>query len=744
MSNLNYKGWGNLSKKLIYGIKALNSDDAGKTILDLMGENLRNFSSIYNDPKYQFKEQVEKMWGESKNSIREQIDELAGSAEIKRGISQAFLIVKELEHVMGKAPSNIYIEFARDEQDKKLTKSRQKTVKEKYDAIKKNYRDLYNDIASRVEIGYLDDENKKADFNKEKFFLYYLQGGKCMYTGEKLDINSLDKYDVDHIIPQSIIKDDSLDNKVLVLKQANMDKLNSDVVPELFRNKMKGYWYELKEAGLITQSKYSRLMRAEFSKNDIGHFINRQLVETRQITKNTAIILSEYFKRKRQEVGIYPVKAGINSLFRKRYDYPKGEGARALNDLHHAKDAYITAFMGDYLRQNYGLDIIERRHTTFYQDYLSMKNTADYNETDDANEKKKYKNKYGLVFYAMNKEGSLWDRKNNDSISVNQALENFDNNYYKIDCYVSRKTEMTNSGKLFKETRHKNKDRAIQFGEINANSSSYNLIPLGKNKFNKYYDTSKYGGYSDIEYAYSLVIKYKKDEKEIIELIGVPRIYTISTSDLDICKFLYNKYGHFEVLFKIPKHQLILLNNSKYLYVSSFSEFYLAKQFLITKNDKELNRFLYLVFKYSSDLNKWAIDNNFKIEGNIKEYINLNFNSFVNVYLTFIKKYMVISERKSDKDNLIQKLTYTLEQANDNYSIEEKIKIIPELLKITANKPVRGKFDGYYYFNIDGEKINLPKEMGRLSFTLNLNKNDVTLIYNSITGIYSRKKKIIN
>ena len=53
----------------------------------------------------------------------------------------------------------------------------------------------------------------------DKLYLYFTQFGKCMYTGENIDLGDLfnkNLYDIDHIYPQSKIKDDSLDNRVLV------------------------------------------------------------------------------------------------------------------------------------------------------------------------------------------------------------------------------------------------------------------------------------------------------------------------------------------------------------------------------------------------------------------------------------------------------------------------------------------------------------------------------------------------
>ena len=45
--------------------------------------------------------------------------------------------------------------------------------------------------------------------------------------GETLEIDNLSLYEVDHILPQSYTKDDSIDNKALVKKKRNQDKKNN-------------------------------------------------------------------------------------------------------------------------------------------------------------------------------------------------------------------------------------------------------------------------------------------------------------------------------------------------------------------------------------------------------------------------------------------------------------------------------------------------------------------------------------
>ena len=54
------------------------------------------------------------------------------------------------------------------------------------------------------------------DLQDDRLFLYYTQLGKDMYTGEELDLDRLSSaYDIDHIIPQAVTQNDSIDNRVL-------------------------------------------------------------------------------------------------------------------------------------------------------------------------------------------------------------------------------------------------------------------------------------------------------------------------------------------------------------------------------------------------------------------------------------------------------------------------------------------------------------------------------------------------
>ena len=81
-----------------------------------------------------------------------------------------------------------------------------------------------------------------------------------MYSGRPLDIEKLSDYQVDHILPQSYIKDDSLDNKALVIMEENQRKKDNLLLSDEIIDKQKVFWKFLFEKGLISQGKFEELL----------------------------------------------------------------------------------------------------------------------------------------------------------------------------------------------------------------------------------------------------------------------------------------------------------------------------------------------------------------------------------------------------------------------------------------------------------------------------------------------------
>ena len=230
LTRRHYTGWGKLSAKLINGIC---DKQTGKTILDYLindDYNNRNFMQLINDDRLSFKEIIQKAQVVGKtDDLKQVVQELPGSPAIKKGILQSIKIVDELVKVMGHAPESIVIEMARENQ---TTARGKKNSQQRYKRIEDSLKILASGLDSNILKENPTDNNQ---LQNDRLFLYYLQNGKDMYTGEALDINQLSSYDIDHIIPQAFIKDDSLDNRVLTNQRKIVVNLIMFLVWRLFK-----------------------------------------------------------------------------------------------------------------------------------------------------------------------------------------------------------------------------------------------------------------------------------------------------------------------------------------------------------------------------------------------------------------------------------------------------------------------------------------------------------------------------
>lgn len=475
-----YSGWGNLSKKLL-STKYYKDKETGvyKTIIDLMNETPENFMQIINNDKYGFQQMIKE-----NNHLQENtklsydvVEPLATSPATKKGIYQALKIVEELVNYIGYEPTNIMIEMARGEETKKRKDDRKKYLTELY---KKQAKEIENYNQLKKEL----DEH---EINNQKLFLYFIQEGKCLYSGQPLNIEDLDSYEIDHIIPRTLIKDDSLDNKALVYRTCNQVKAANYVLPREYRNeKNKAWWQRLRKIGLISPKKFHNLIRDKYSDEDIQGFINRQLVETRQITKHVANILNNYYKKTK----IVYLKANLSHNYRERYELFK---FREINDYHHAHDAYLAAVLGEYkekyMKKNINFGMVKElnnrlRNLKQYKklNYGYVINSLDEEASDIVNEisKNLVNEETGEILF--------------DAHDFNQKVEN---TLYRNDILISRKTEIR-SGQFFKQTIYKR-------GE--------GIIPIKGNM-----PIEIYGGYSNMETAYLCLARYKNKNK----VIGIP------------------------------------------------------------------------------------------------------------------------------------------------------------------------------------------------------------------------------
>ena len=340
LSKLKYIGFGRLSKKLLTEIRAADKETRENfSVIQALWETNDNLMQLLSD-RYTFKEIIENerraYYAEHPMTIDSLLDEMYISNAVKRPIYRTLDVIKDIKSVFRTAPEKIYVEMARgQEEEKNRKKSRKEQILELYKNIDKTeVRELSKQLEGKEE----------RELRSEVLFLYFMQLGKSMYSGKPIDIEKLktDAYNVDHIYPQCRVKDDSLSNKVLVLSEENGAKGDKYPISPEIRGKMAEMWRIYHEKGLISDEKYLRLTRkTAFSNAEKMEFINRQLVETRQSTKAVTRILQHIFP----ETEIVFVKAGLVSEFRN--EVLGTVKSRSINDLHHAKDAYLNIVAGE-------------------------------------------------------------------------------------------------------------------------------------------------------------------------------------------------------------------------------------------------------------------------------------------------------------------------------------------------------------------------------------------------------------
>lgn len=672
---LKYSGWSRLSKKLINGIRADNKFGSSVSILDVMKESHMALMEIINDQDLGFKQIIEKenFKNETGSFEYEDIENLAGSPALKRGIWQTLQVIEEIKNYMGHEPKNIYIEFAREEQEKVRTTTRVKKLKSIYNDIKNQL-----DVHGKEVYSNLNKQDEKSSIEK-RLYLYYTQLGKCMYSGESLDIDKLSNYEIDHIFPRTLTSDDSLDNLVLVKKKENQRKLDDLVLPLEIRNKMEVFWKKLYDNGLITQTKYYRLMRDEFRRDQIDKFINRQLVETRQIIKHVANIIENHYKGTK----VFTIRADLSHEFREKYGIYKN---RNVNDFHHAHDAYIACIIGRYIQIRFpGLEA-KYVYGQYMQNVKKTKNNID-------------KENHGFIINSMKYE--CIDEDTGEVIWNPERILDYIKCFNYRDVYITKKLD-TNNDKLFDVKILKNDKNSLK-GETFAK------IPV--NKLRK--DIHKYGGFSSLKNDIVAVEgkKGKKIERKVVNLPILLR--NASTEEQQNYIMENNAYSDVKIIKKIKKNQLIEIDGICY-YLRSADELDTAYQLILSRDDNEM---VYCIDR-AIQTNDFSYFDNKK--ENIDKLYKLICNKMIENYPKYKKKvYEFIKEREEDFFEL------------DN---SQKCIVIFEMIRVMKR--------GEQYINIPFEPYNLKNDRkGRLNGQSILLDN--TYFYDvSITGIYSKKYKL--
>lgn len=492
--NKRYRGWGRLSTKLLTGIL----DENDYSIMDRLWESPVNFMQVQAEKGFSeaiqaenqkfFKgEQVENGEdGVSQQLLESILEDAYTSPQNKKAIRQVFRVVDDIQLAMRTAPQKISIEFTRS-----ADKNPRRTI-ERQRQIEMTYLGTAKELAEQAQMqGALKEFTDSKQAMTDRYFLYFTQLGRDMYTGDKINIDQIGNYQIDHILPQAFIKDDLLDNKVLVNAAVNNEKSDSVPLDSFAVNRIgkdihksaQNLWTNLAECGLISQRKLTNLTTdpKSIGKYKAQGFIKRQLVETSQVIRLVAEILHEKYQDKTE---IIEVRAKMNSQLRKDFGLIKN---RNVNDYHHALDAYLTTFIGDYLYRRYP----KLRSYFTYGHFKKAENLQlkQFNFLHDIESESNDR-------YIDGNGELLWNRKHD--IAYFKKIYNF--KYMLVSHEVS-----TRQGAMFKQTVLPAKDNATS-----------KLIPIKNDK-----PTEIYGGYTNNNDAFLSIVQLKN--KDQYKVVGVPR-----------------------------------------------------------------------------------------------------------------------------------------------------------------------------------------------------------------------------
>ncbi|MDH6365209.1 CRISPR-associated endonuclease Csn1 [Enterococcus sp. PF1-24] len=703
-----YSGFGNLSMKLIDGIR---DKQTGLTILEQLKANgYDNFMRLVfgeTANRYTYKKQIEALQTQNIDETTisyEAVENLAGSPAIKKGIWQSLEIIQELEDFLGRENiGKVVIEMSR-ENALGRTQSRYNKLKKLYDSFKENNKELIEEV-NKEQIEKVNKElesykKREQDLNTEKLYLYFNQLGKCAYTDTELHINELANYEVDHIIPQSFIKDDSIANKVLVTKYANQKK-GGNVPSQNIINDRISFWEILVKANLMSQKKYKSLTMGKMP-DKLEGFINRQLVENRQITKNVANILAKYYEN--TDTVILTPKSALTSQFRKGIIYlpnpdfdenkakadPKNYQVKRLkkevlhpgfpknrdiNDYHHAHDAYLNAVVANYL----------------YLTKPELKNVWVYGS---------YERKAADTF------GKWANQRKNKSLQLLSDM--LDENWVDKETgeILGKRDEiLTKIGKIL-SYRNVNLVKKIetQIGKF-GDESVYKKDPKAKSFANGLKDDlnpNNYGGTKAPISAFTAVIKNSKGN---IKPISIPAMvadkYLAAENKLNFVQELYPKDKVVEVVVeKVPKYTKFENNNVLRLLASTVEA---QKADALSFTQKEMS-----LLKQEDSILIPLYDkvSNYLVRNKVYSDVNLN------KWQTGIREEFITLIWKEQAEFIMDAFSITKSGTT------------------TANGMIKGKIGGP-----NGRQRHTSKAIDTIT-------NNTTLIYQSITGLYETRRTL--
>lgn len=436
------------------------------------------------------------------------------------------------------------------------------------------------------------------------------------------------------------------------------------------------------DRGLIGEKKYSRLIRkTPFTDQELGGFIERQLVETRQATKETANLL----KILCPESKIVYVKAKNVSIFRNKFDIVKN---RNVNNLHHAHDAYLNIVVGN---------IFYTKFTT--NPYVYIKN----------NEINKNYNLEKIYEYDVKRGNDIAWIGEKSNQGLNSSIINVKRNIKMKDIRVTRRTYIQ-KGNLF--------DLTIQ-------RKGKGQSPIKENS--KKSDIKKYGGYNKVSISYFCLVK-DKDGKKTLEAIPIKIKNKIENNEQKVLE------NYLEENLKIKKPEILLdkIKINSLIKINGFMYYLKGK----TNNNLKIDGAIELILdekyeKYFKRIEKVTKRLSENEEYKINKFDQITRKENIEIFDVFVEK-LKNSIYRFRVNNKAKDIISKRDKFID-LSIENQVILLNQILLIFGSRNN----------GVNLQLLELPKQSCVSLISKKINTKEYKIINQSITGLFEDEKDLL-
>lgn len=214
---------------------------------------------------------------------------------VEQVVNETLMIMRDIWSTYGR-PTSVRVELARELRQNQKERERAFDNNKKRDKARKEVAETLTKEFNRP---------KPSRKDIERYELWRDQGMRCIYSNKAIEKSQLfdtRDTDVDHIIPQALFYDDSIQNRVLVLRKENADK-GKQLAALYMKSKGEGEWQTYVDR--VNKLKAGRGKKRYLLAEEVPEsFINRQLQETRYIGTKVAELLQPIVPKVSTTLGI--------------------------------------------------------------------------------------------------------------------------------------------------------------------------------------------------------------------------------------------------------------------------------------------------------------------------------------------------------------------------------------------------------------------------------------------------------